>query len=323
MRYIQNHGNKRRKIAGKFLIFIFIVVLMAAGIFSGCSTKESSLRQESESQQLKQDGRENGTADKETDTRKETETESETVAVPERLSPGKNEVLQVPSKPEGDKKADSASAPDGNKDNQKIVYLTFDDGPCSTTPKLLDVLDKYQVKATFFVTAQFMSEDDLVEQIKNISDRGHRVAVHSYSHDYKQIYSSVDAFMADYNKMDQLIQKATGTPSKIFRFPGGSNTGYNEAIRTDLIRRVKDEGLIYYDWNAYDGDCDGYKGDDLIKRAVKESTYTKRSILLMHNIPGKDTVIESLPEIIRQLKEAGYSFELIDENTDPIQFAKG
>lgn len=210
----------------------------------------------------------------------------------------------------------STSEPSG-----KIVYITFDDGPCNTTPQLLDVLDQCKVKATFFVTAQFMNDQALVEQMKEIHRRGHKLAVHTYTHDYGKIYSSVSAFMEDYDKMDNLIYEATGERSKIFRFPGGSNTGYNSAIRSELLAEVKNRGLIYHDWNAYDGDCDGYTGDDLIKRAVTECSYTDRAILLMHNIPGKETVIESMPEIIRQLRDAGYRFEAMSDDMKPVQFS--
>ena len=202
----------------------------------------------------------------------------------------------------------------------KVVYITFDDGPCATTPQLLDVLDQCNVKVTFFVTAQFMNDEALVEQMREIHQRGHKVAVHSYTHEYGQIYSSVSAFMEDYERMDALIYEATGEHSKIFRFPGGSNTGYNSTIRTELIQEVNNRGLIYHDWNAYDGDCDGYTGQDLINRAVTECSYTDRAVLLMHNIPGKETVIESMPEIVRQLREAGYSFDMMSDDMKPIQF---
>lgn len=204
----------------------------------------------------------------------------------------------------------------------KTVYLTFDDGPYQSTPQLLDVLDQYNVKATFFVTAQFLNEADLIEQIKEIDKRGHEVAVHSYSHDYQTIYSSVEAYVQDYNKMDDIIYKATGKRSTIFRFPGGSNGGYSKYIRTELIGKMNSLGLTYYDWNAYDGDCDGYKGQALINRAVAESSCTDRSILLMHDIPGKETVIESMPAIIEQLREKGYNFAPLDASVEPIQFVK-
>lgn len=205
----------------------------------------------------------------------------------------------------------------------KVIYITFDDGPCSTTARLLDVLDECGVKATFFVTSQFLDDNSLVDEIREIKNRGHQVGVHSYSHKYDEIYSSADAFISDYNKMDDIIYQATGKRSEVYRFPGGSNTGYNKTIRTQLISYLSGIGVEYFDWNAYDGDCDGYEGQALIDRAVKESSYKDRSILLMHNIPGKDTVIDAIPSIVSQLREKGYSFDILRGDTEPIHFNIG
>lgn len=200
------------------------------------------------------------------------------------------------------------------------VYITFDDGPSKNTPALLDVLDKYNIKATFFVTAQFLQGQALEEMIKEISNRGHEVAVHTYSHHYENIYSSVDAYWADYQKMDDIIYSATGKRSSVFRFPGGSNTGYNAAIRKELIAFMKNKGLEYHDWNAYDGDNDGFTTQEMIQKAVTESSYTDHSVLLMHDLPGKEDVIAALPSIIEQLRQKGYTFSKLDETTKPIQF---
>ncbi|HIQ99921.1 MAG TPA: polysaccharide deacetylase family protein [Candidatus Scybalocola faecavium] len=307
----------RRNVRIYSVIMVLVFILGVTGLYTAYSHLKEG--QKGELQQVAD------TQGKGNSVKGSIERPEKAVEIPKVENSEKNQPEDVSKKSHQDKFMNTEAKKDETKaeepKNEKVVYMTFDDGPCATTPKLLDVLDKYDVKATFFVTAQFMNKDDLVAQIKEIHKRGHQVAVHSYSHEYGQIYSSVDAFMEDYKKMDDLIYEATGEHSKIFRFPGGSNTGYNSSIRDDLLKRVKEEGLIYFDWNAYDGDCDGYTGEDLIKRAVQESSYTNRSILLMHNIPGKDTVIDSLPQIIQQLKDAGYSFRLLDENVKPIQFA--
>lgn len=206
------------------------------------------------------------------------------------------------------------------KEPEKVIYLTFDDGPYKNTPELLDLLDKYNVKATFFVTAQFMNEEELIEMIKEIDERGHEVGVHTYSHRYDEIYSSVDAYINDYKKMDDIIYKATGKRSKIFRFPGGSNTGYNEDFRDELISTLENMGLTYYDWNAYNGDSDGLTAYEQINKAVTESSYTNKSIVLMHDAPGKEEVLDTLPSIIEQLQEKGYEFHALNESVEPIQF---
>lgn len=205
-------------------------------------------------------------------------------------------------------------------DGSKKVYLTFDDGPCPNTPKLLDALDRCNAKATFFVTGQFLRGQRLVDQIKEISDRGHAVAVHSYTHEFSSIYSSPEAYIEDFNKMNDVIYQALGKRSTIFRFPGGSNAYPNRNIRSELINKVNDLGLTYYDWNAYDGDCDGFRGDSLINKAVEECSCTNRSILLMHDMMNKSFVIDAIEEIVDSLRAEGYTFPVIDESVEPIQF---
>lgn len=206
--------------------------------------------------------------------------------------------------------------------DEKVVYITIDDGPTTRTPEILDILDQYDAKATWFVTAQYMTGDSLSDMLKQIHDRGHAVGVHTYSHAYRNIYASVDAYMEDYNKMNKIIVDATGEDSKIFRFPGGSNAGYNKNIRDELIAKVNEEGLVYYDWNAFTGDVDGLSKEGMIEKAVKESSYNNKTILLMHDVPDKKAVVEALPSILSKLKKKGYEFRALDMDVKPIQFAK-
>ena len=232
---------------------------------------------------------------------------------PESSSDGSSE-----STPEsGPKTTSGEPSPD-----EKVVYITIDDGPTTGTPKLLNILDQYDAKATWFVTAQFMEGSALEDMIKQIHDSGHAVGVHTFSHQYKKIYQSVDAYMEDYNKMNKIIESATGESSNLFRFPGGSNAGYNKKIRRQLLDHVKEEGLVYYDWNAFTGDTDGLSRSEMISKAVKECSYNNKAILLMHDVPRKDTVIDALPDILQALKDKGYEFRALDTDVVPIQFEK-
>ena len=207
-------------------------------------------------------------------------------------------------------------------EEKKVAYITFDDGPCKSTPELLETLKKLNVKATFFVTAQYGSDEEIVEWLKQIKAAGHEIGVHSYSHRYNEIYASMKNYLKDYKKMDDLIVKATGEHARLFRFPGGSNTGYNASIREEIIKEMTSRGMVYYDWNAYNGDCDGFSKSEMIEKAVKESSYRNKSIVLMHNIPKKEQVIETLPSIVKPLGEKGYVFEALDGTVEPIQFVK-
>ena len=128
--------------------------------------------------------------------------------------------------------------------------------------------------------------------------------------------------MADYDAMDDLIFKATGEHSKMLRFPGGSNASYNKAIRPQLLQAVRDRGIVYFDWNSFDGDVEGKRGQELIDQTIKQVNENTHSILLMHDMPNTAFVHDALPTIIERLKADGYKFELLNENTPPRQFAK-
>lgn len=208
-------------------------------------------------------------------------------------------------------------------DNEdKVVYLTFDDGPCSTTTQLLDKLDVLGVKATFFVTGLYGTREQIIETLTDIHNRGHELAVHTYSHDYKKIYASVDAFLEDYKLVDDMILEATGERSKIFRFAGGSNTGMNSNIREALLTEMNRRGFVYHDWNASNGDSDGLGTQGEIDKAIAECRSQNRSILLMHDAPGKAQVVDELDSIIPTLQADGYRFDVLDETVKPVQFVK-
>ncbi|MFC2583841.1 MAG: polysaccharide deacetylase family protein [Lachnoanaerobaculum saburreum] len=248
---------------------------------------------------------------------------AETVEVNNSETSSEGETTAAPESETAQTVAETTATPESNPGpDEKVVYFTFDDGPWTGTPRLLDILDQYNIKACFFVTAQYMETEPLKNMLKQIKDRGHNVAVHSLTHNYKKIYASVDAFMSDYDAMDDLIFQATGEHSKMLRFPGGSNASYNKAIRPQLLQAVRDRGIVYFDWNSFDGDVEGKKGQELIDQTIKQVNENTHSILLMHDMPSTAFVHDALPTIIERLKADGYKFELLNENTPPRQFAK-
>ena len=132
---------------------------------------------------------------------------------------------------------------------QKYVYLTFDDGPSQYTPKLLEILHKNNVPATFFV--QYDADQDLYHQIVAA---GHTLALHTYSHNYAQIYASETAFFADLNKISTYVKSITGIDSKIVRMAGGSSNtisrNYNKGVVTRIADQLNRQDYVYFDWNA-------------------------------------------------------------------------
>lgn len=204
-----------------------------------------------------------------------------------------------------------------NTSGKKIVHLTFDDGPSEKTGEVLDLLDQYGIKATFFVT--YTDNEELQKYYKEIVDRGHTIAVHTASHDYKKIYSSVEAYLEDFDKIYQMIYTETGVRTTIFRYPGGSlnlkQYAAGEAIKKEMERR----GFIYYDWNVSSGDGGKHATEDSILQWVTAGVGKyHESVVLMHDT--RTPTVAILPEVLKQLTQMDCVFEPLDSNTKKVQF---
>lgn len=193
-----------------------------------------------------------------------------------------------------------------NRDSQKTIYLTFDDGPCAYTPKVLNTLKKYNVKATFFVTNQFPS---YVHLIKDEYEQGHAVGVHTYSHNYN-IYTSIETYKQDFNKMNDVIEKYTGQRSKIFRFPGGSSNtismNYSIGIMRALATKMSEEGYAYFDWDVSSGDASSASSEKIFKNIIKGTASCSKCVVLMHDI--KYNTVNILDDVLADLTSKGYKF---------------
>ena len=198
-----------------------------------------------------------------------------------------------------------------------VIYLTFDDGPQSgTTNVILDVLKEEGVKATFFVTNK--GPDDL---IKRMHDEGHTVALHTATHDYATVYSSVDNYFNDLYTIQNRVKRITGVESKIIRFPGGSSNTvsrkYSQGIMTTLTREVLNRGFKYYDWNVSSGDAGGASNSgDVYNNVVNGVKKNRSNIVLLHDIKG--ITRDAIRDIIRFGKDNGYSFERITMDTEMV-----
>lgn len=192
----------------------------------------------------------------------------------------------------------------------KKVYLTFDDGPSILTPEVLDILKKYNVKATFFVLGSNVEKHP--EIVKRAYDEGHFIANHSYSHVYSQIYSSPQATLDEYNKTLELIRKAIEVPNynpHLFRFPGGSSGGKYDSVKKEAINLLKENGITHTNWNCLTGDA---AGSNTIEAMWKELNETAQGddnlVILMHDAGDKQTTVEFLPQLIEKYQAEGYEF---------------
>ena len=189
----------------------------------------------------------------------------------------------------------------------KVIYLTFDDGPSAYTNELLDILKKYNVKATFFVTG---NGSDAV--IKRAYEEGHSIGLHTYSHNYNKVYQSVDAYFNDLNKISNRVERITGQKSKLIRFPGGSSntvSNFNKGIMTKLALEVEVRGYKYFDWNVGSSDTSTSDSNKIANNVIK-SLRKGSNIVLQHDT--KYSSVKAVSKIIEYGLANGYIFAPLD-----------
>ena len=192
--------------------------------------------------------------------------------------------------------------------SNKTIYLTFDDGPGAHTTRLLDILKAYNVKATFFVTGYNNNYNDLLKREK---EEGHTIGLHSYTHNYGLIYSSIDAYMEDLLNIQKKVKDYTGIESKIIRFPGGSSNTISRKYRThimsDLTSKVESLGFRYFDWTIASGDAGETKDSNkIVSNVTKSISENGANVVLMHDI--KPYTVDAVERIIAFGLSNGYTF---------------
>ncbi|MDR1392156.1 MAG: polysaccharide deacetylase [Clostridiales bacterium] len=201
-----------------------------------------------------------------------------------------------------------------NIPNEKIVYLTFDDGPSSHgTPKILDILKKYDIKATFFVVGKYVEANPDV--LRRIHSEGHKIANHSYSHSYNNC-TNVEKLTKEIYKTEEVIKKILGIDHKntVFRFPGGSN-GKNKILKN----AVEKNGFQYIDWNCLGNDSISKKllsKEEIINSVKKTSQDLENVTILLHDSNSKTTTFEAVPEIIEYFLERKFKFLTIPDKIE-------
>ena len=188
----------------------------------------------------------------------------------------------------------------------KTICLTFDDGPTdSTTPKILDILRKENIPATFFVIGRQISSRK--EILQRTFDEGHSIGIHTYSHEYKQIYSSPAALLGDIRRCQKSIREVLPEwNSDLYRFPGGK-----AGLSDTLISAVKNAGFRICSWNASieDAVSPNASAEDLYNNAVRSAGEKNHVVLLLHDGVGYRETIRALPKIIEYFRSKGYIFQ--------------
>ncbi len=209
--------------------------------------------------------------------------------------------------------------------NGSVAYLTFDDGPSQNTLKILDILEKYGISATFFVTGNNHSGQSDIYQ--RILAEGHVLGNHTYTHNFHKIYQSPDTFMEDFLRLEQHIQNQTEITMDIMRFPGGSSSAmaqevseYNIIVE-DLITKIENRGYDYFDWNVSTGDGSGdLSSKEIIDNALEGARRVEGDlVVLFHDSKNRHTTVEALPAVIEAYKDWGYQFGVLSQGAVEVK----
>lgn len=201
-----------------------------------------------------------------------------------------------------------------NTPTPHTVYLTFDDGPSAVSEDVLDVLKAEGVPATFFVIGTTTEHD--LSVYRRIAEEGHLLALHSYSHNPEKIYTSLENYIQDFKRLEQLIYETTGTSPKICRMVGGSHSSYcPSSIREKILSFLVEEGFACYDWDIDARDSSGYavESNRLMTNVIRDvrKKPDQDLIILMHDDALRVTLPDALKGIIAFLKEEGYAFDVL------------
>ncbi len=198
------------------------------------------------------------------------------------------------------------------KNNEKIVFLTFDDGPSNNTNKILDILKEKNIKATFFVLG---CEIEIHEDIlRRIHDEGHSIGNHTYSHLNNIKNCNPEEFIKDLKKNEDIIKRVLNVDDSInlIRFPFGKNSAKykNKKLYLDKLNEC---GLVSIDWNvdSRDSISKNPSKEFIMNNIIKQSQNKTRVVLLMHDSATRKNTVNALPEIIEYFQNNGFSFEKI------------
>lgn len=203
---------------------------------------------------------------------------------------------------------------------KSIIYLTFDDGPSRySTPKILNILKKQNVPATFFELKPAAADFDLT---KRVLAEGHSLALHGYQHKYDVVYRSEKVYRDNLDKLRNLFFDKFGIWCNVTRFPGGSSnqvSRYNKGIMTRLTKKLHNWDYHYFDWNVSSGDAGGaHTPEAVYKNVTKGLKKGQSNVVLMHDFSGNDKTIRALEKIIKYGKTHGYTFLPITASTAEI-----
>lgn len=205
-----------------------------------------------------------------------------------------------------------------NAGQQKICYLTFDDGPSKNTGKVLDILEEYNAKATFFLIGNEVTEERK-HDLERMKEQGHGIGLHSNVHTFERLYADPQTCLDDYLAEYEALKKGYDIDTKLFRFPGGSVCSYMNGQRDEFVKIMSDHGFRCFDWNVSGEDSVGTPTVWSIQNHVFQDVFKyNEPIILLHDSKITDTTVEALPGILERIREEGYVFHTLDEKEEYV-----
>ena len=195
-------------------------------------------------------------------------------------------------------------------ENEKIAYITFDDGPSKYTSKIIDILDKNNVKATFFmINSNMIVYKDVVRRM-NIE--GHGTGFHSVTHDINKLYKSEDSAIEEFRTCNRTFYDITGQTSRLVRMPFGSKP----YMLDNIYKKFIDEGFLVWDWTI---DTEDWKSseDQIVSNILYYAREKEQIVILLHE---NQRTINCLDDMIAILKGRGYTIKSITEDIKPKNF---
>lgn len=196
--------------------------------------------------------------------------------------------------------------------NKKTVYITFDDGPNKNTYAILDLLKKYNMKATFFVLEdRIISYPDIINRMIL---EGHSIGLHGQSHEKTVFYSSDSSSLNEINNTKQTLKELTGYNTTLVRVPYGSKP----LLTKNQYKNLVNSGYNLWDWNI--DSTDTHKDanmSSIISNTINSLNEFNNSVVLFHD---KKTTVKALPQILNFLKNNNYEVKVINQNQTPMNW---
>lgn len=311
--------NRRRNKNKRIIVLIMALILVISGvsIFVHSRSKSKGINAAAKEEQIKEENNNNNEkaqANKEKAANEEKKAQNEVdkgqniISSAESYAVPANEVAQMIA---------------GNsKNNNKEIFLTFDDGPSPNTSKILKILKEKGVHATFFVMGNNLKDNKKNQQLlKDEFESGNAIANHTLTHDYKKLYPNnrvnVPYFMKEVKDLNKMMENILGSnfDCRVLRMPGGymSRRYYKDEGLPSLNKNLDENHITSIDWNASigDGSSKHYTTKEIIANSARYMKEQKHMILLMHDSGAKVETVKALPKLIDFYKEKGYSFKVI------------